>query len=155
MKFGTVAFAVMASVSSPASAQLTINAAGSSSIRQTILEVVVGQICNASPTGAPTITIHENGWNVRRMACPTAAYGNLVFNYDNTTGSFLGIGPVSGNGELTARVATGGTCAEQLFPPPMSGKYFRLFTGCSNEGTLVRPHMGAIDVEVGKATFLL
>lgn len=141
LKLKVLALAVMASTAGTASAQLTLNAAGASATRQTIRDAIVGSIC-----GASGISIYENGANVRRIDCPTAAYGQLVFNYDNTTGSFQGIGPVSGNGDLSRRVNIG-SCTTGPTPTTIAGKTVQLSTGCGNEGTLVRPNLGNADVE--------
>lgn len=140
MKLKLLTLAVLATVAPLASAQLVVNAGGASATTLTIRDAIVRDICG--PTG---IFIYENGTSVRRIDCPTPAFGNLTFNYDNTTGSFLGIGPVSGNGDLTFRVNIS-TCGAGA-PATIGGKSVTVATGCSNEALKVRPDMGNADVE--------
>lgn len=127
------------------SAQTVVNAGGASATRNTITNVVVGQLCGA----AASTTVYRNGPNVTRIVCPSTVpgiAGTLDFSYDNTTGSYLGIGPVAGNpGQTTARVnlsTCSGTGTESI-----SGKVVAVRTCTGNEATRVRPGVGNADVE--------
>jgi hypothetical protein len=106
---------------------------------------VVGQLCGA----AASTTVYRNGTAVTRIVCPSAVpgvAGTLDFSYDNTTGSYLGIGPVAGNpGQTTARVnlsTCSGTGTETI-----SGKTVAVRSCTGNEATRVRPSIGNADVE--------
>jgi hypothetical protein len=129
-----------------ASAQTVVNAAGSSSTRGAIVNAVVGQVCGA----AASTTVYRNGTNVTRIICPSTVpgiSGTLDFSYDNTTGSYLGIGPVAGNaGQTTARInlsTCSGTSTETI-----SGKAVAVRSCTLNEVTRVRPGIGNIDAEL-------
>lgn len=141
--FAAAALCVAGSVSAQT---LTINAAGASATRATITNSVIESIC-----GTTSIVLAQNGTNVTRITCPTSAIAGftaLDFSYDNTTGSYLGVGPVSGNGQLTARInlGTGTTCSAGT-TITVAGKSVLNRTGCGNETTLVRPAIGNADVE--------
>jgi hypothetical protein len=147
MQFKSIAFAVAAlcAASAASAATVTINGAGASATRATLTNVIVESVCGA----AASTTVYHNGSNVTRIVCPTTVFGGadtLDFSYDNTTGSYLGVGPVSGNGQLSARInvnsCTGNTTET------IAGKTVTSRTGCANEGTLVRPGIGNADVEV-------
>jgi hypothetical protein len=146
MKLKTLALASgLACAAFGASAQVVVNAAGASATRATITNVVVGQLCGA----AASTTVYRNGTNVTRIVCPSTVpgtSGTLDFSYDNTTGSYLGIGPVAGNpGQLTARInlaTCSGTGTETI-----SGKTVAVRSCTGNEATLVRPGIGNADVE--------
>jgi len=163
MKLKHVAFAVGALfvVGSATAQTLTVVAGGASATRQTIRDAVVGAICGPSTAApaAPTINIYENAANVRRITCnSTAVAGHtaLDFSYDNTRGSYLGIGPVAGGlgaddttyggtpgGVLRVNIAT---CAAPTVTT-IAGKRVNLFTGCGNEATLPQALVGNADVE--------
>jgi hypothetical protein len=147
-------------VAGTASAQtLTFAGGGASATRQTIRDAVIRSICGASTAApaAPTINVYENATNVRRITCNSTAIAGftaLDFNYDNTTGSFLGIGPVSGTaGGAAPYTVAGGvqrvniaTCGSPTVTT-IEGKRVNLFTGCSNETTLQQALVGNADVE--------
>lgn len=146
MKLKSLALAAgLAAMGVSASAQTVVNAGGASATRATITNVVVGQLCGA----AASTTVYRNGTNVTRIVCPSTVpgiSGTLDFSYDNTTGSYLGIGPVAGNpGQTTARInlsTCSGTGTETI-----SGKTVAVRTCTGNEATRVRPSIGNADVE--------
>jgi len=148
------AFAVCA-VASASAATVVVNAAGGSATRPVITNVVVESVCGA----AAGITVYHNGNNVTRITCPVAAAfpgfaaGDVLdFSYDNTTGSYLGVGPVSGAGTVTVagqgalRVNTA-SCTTTT-TEVAGGKTVASKTGCTNEATQVRPGIGNADVEL-------
>lgn len=141
--FAAAALCIAGSVSAQT---LTVNAGGASATRATISNSVIESIC-----GASGIVFAQNGTNVTRITCPTTAFAGftaLDFSYDNTTGSYLGVGPVSGNGQLTARINLGaGTTCSAGTTITVAGKSVLNRTGCNNEATLVRPSVGNADVE--------
>ncbi len=139
---------------------LTVNGGGASATRQTIRDGVVRSICGPSTVApaAPSINVYETGNNVRRITCNSTAIAGftaLNFSYDNTTGSFLGVGPVSGTpgGAAPYTVPGGvqrvniGSCTTGPVVTTLEGKRVNLFTGCSNEATLVQAEVGNADVE--------
>jgi hypothetical protein len=143
-----IALAVGLCAAGSVSAQtLSINAGGASATRATITNAVIESIC-----GTTGITWFQNGTNVTRITCPMAAgtipgFTALDFSYDNTTGSFLGVGPVSGVGTV-ARVNIGaGTTCSAGTNATVAGKTVLNRTGCGNEATGVRPSVGNADVE--------
>jgi hypothetical protein len=145
MKLKTLALAAGLAIAGSASAQTVVNAGGASATRATITNVVVGQLCGA----AASTTVYRNGTNVTRIICQSTVpgiSGTLDFSYDNTTGSYLGIGPVAGNaGQTTARIDRGtcsGTGTETI-----SGKVVAVRSCTGNEATRVRPGIGNVDVE--------
>jgi hypothetical protein len=138
---------------------LTLSGGGASATRDTIRDAVIGTICGPSTADpiAPTINVYETGANVRRITCNSTAiagHNALDFNYDNTRGSFLGIGPVSGTpgGPAPYTVAGGvqrvniATCAAPTVVT-IEGKRVNRHTGCSNEATLQQALIGNADVE--------
>jgi hypothetical protein len=146
MKLHHIAFAagVFAVASAASAATVTINAAGASASRVVVTNAVVESLCGA----AASTTVYRNGTNVTRIVCPsTLSAGNtLDFSYDNTTGSYLGVGPVSGvAGALTARInltTCSGTGTESI-----AGKTVAVRSCTGNEATKVRPAIGNADVE--------
>jgi hypothetical protein len=146
MKLKSLALAAgLAAMGVSASAQTVVNAGGASATRATITNVVVGQLCGA----AASTTVYRNGTNVTRIICPSTVpgiAGTLDFSYDNTTGSYIGIGPVAGNpGQTSARInlsTCSGTGTETI-----SGKTVAVRTCTGNETTRVRPSIGNADVE--------
>jgi hypothetical protein len=154
MKIRSIAIAAASVCAAGAvSAQtLTINAGGASATRATITNAVIESGC-----GAAGITLYQQGTNVTRIVCPINAtlagslpstFTTLDFSYDNTTGSFLGVGPVSGNGQnvLRLNIGTGTTCAAGV-AATVAGKSVTQRTGCGTEATGVRPTVGNADVE--------
>ncbi len=138
---------------------LTLSGGGASATRDTIRDAVIRTICGPSTAAplAPTINVYETGTNVRRITCNSTAIAGhtaLDFNYDNTRGSFLGIGPVSGTpGGAAPYTVAGGvqrvniaTCAAPTVVP-IEGKRVNLHTGCANEATLQQALIGNADVE--------
>lgn len=148
MQMKSIAFAagLLCAAGAVSAQTLTVNAAGASATRATITNAVIESVC-----GATGITLYQNGTNVTRITCPSTAVAGftaLDFSYDNTTGSFLGVGPVSGNGQLTARVNIGaGTTCGTATTTTIAGKSVSLRTGCGNEAGGVRPSIGNADVE--------
>lgn len=137
----------LCAVGSVSAQTLTVNAGGASATRATITNAVIESIC-----GTTGITLFQNGTNVTRITCPMpantiAGFTALDFSYDNTTGSFLGVGPVSGVGTVARiNVGTGTTCSAGS-TITVAGKSVLNRTGCGNEGTTVRPSIGNADVE--------
>lgn len=128
-----------------AAQSLPIVAGGASATRGTITNAVIESIC-----GTTGITLYQSGTNVTRITCPSAAvagFTNLDFSYDNTTGSYLGVGPVSGNGQNVARIniGTGTTCSAGT-TQTIAGKSVLVRTGCGTENA-GRPSIGNADVE--------
>jgi hypothetical protein len=157
MKLKSIAIAAFAvcAVASASAATVVVNAAGGSATRPVITNVVVESVCGA----AAGITVYHNGSNVTRITCPVAAAfpgfaaGDVLdFSYDNTTGSYLGVGPVSGAGVVTAagqgalRINTA-SCTTTT-TEVAGGKTVASKTGCTNEATQVRPGIGNADVEL-------
>jgi hypothetical protein len=151
MKLHHIAFAagVFAVASAASAATVTINAAGASASRAVVTNAVVESLCGA----AASTTVYRNGTNVTRIVCPsTLSAGNtLDFSYDNTTGSYLGVGAVSGvAGSLAARVDLA-TCAAAP-AETIAGKSVTVKACTGNEATKVRPAIGNADVEPGLFT---
>ncbi|MEY2892163.1 MAG: hypothetical protein RJA98_2071 [Pseudomonadota bacterium] len=147
MKLHHIAFAagVFAVASAASAATIPVNAAGASASRAVVTNAVVESLCGT----AASTTVYRNGTNVTRIVCPStvhAAGDVLDFTYDNTTGSYLGVGPVSGvAGALTARIdlaSCSGTGTEVI-----AGKTVAVRTCTANEATKVRPAIGNADVE--------
>jgi hypothetical protein len=147
MKFQAIAFAVgaLAAATGASAATFTINAGGASASRIVMTNVVVESVCGA----AAGTTVYRNGANVTRIVCPTAIFGGadtLDFSYDNTTGSYLGVGPVSGvAGALTERINLA-TCSGSG-TEVIAGKTVAVRSCTGNEATKVRPAIGNADVE--------
>lgn len=148
MKLHHIAFAagVFAVASAASAATITINAAGASASRAVITNAVVESLCG--PTSAGAITVYRNGTNVTRITCASAlsAGNTLDFSYDNTSGSYLGVGPVSGVvGALSARVDLA-SCTTST-AETIAGKSVTARACSTNEAAKVRPAIGNADVE--------
>ncbi len=154
MKIKSLALAVagLCAAGGVSAQTLTINAGGASATRATITNAIVETAC-----GTSGITWFQQGTNVTRITCPINAtlaaglpstFTNLDFSYDNTTGSYLGVGPVSGNGQnvLRLNIGAGTTCAAGG-NVTVAGKTVLNRTGCGVEATGVRPVIGNADVE--------
>jgi hypothetical protein len=146
MKLHHIAFAagVFAVASAASAATVTVNAAGASASRAVVTNAVVESLCGA----AASTTVYRNGTNVTRIVCPSAlnAADTLDFSYDNTSGSYLGVGPVSGvAGALTARINLA-TCSGSG-TESIAGKTVAVRSCTGNEATKVRPAIGNADVE--------
>jgi hypothetical protein len=155
MKIRSIAIAAASfcAVGAVSAQTLTINAGGASATRATITNAVIESGC-----GAAGITLFQQGTNVTRITCPINAtlaaalpstFTALDFSYDNTTGSYLGIGPVSGNNQNVLRLNIGATTTCAVGGnSTIAGKTVLVRTGCGTAGeTAVRPTIGNADVE--------
>lgn len=147
MNLKVLAFAIgsLCAAGGAAAQSLPIIAGGASATRSTITNAIIESVC-----GTSGITLFQAGSNVTRITCPSTAvagFTNLDFSYDNTTGSYLGVGPVSGNGQNVLRIITGaGTTCSAGTTQTIAGKSVLVRTGCNTENA-GRPAIGNADVE--------